>query len=417
MFAMIFDLDGVTDKTLNAFLNGAYEVDAYPVPNYVILSGHGVHLYYLFEDPIPLYPNIKLQLKEFKYALTDRLWNAYTSIYKSRQKQGINQGFRVIGGKTKKDIPEGRVRAFRLNTHPFTLTQLAAYVPDAMKVDESKLFRESKMSLEEARKKYPEWYKRVVDDKDKSKARWKIEEKVHGDNPYALYDWWRNNVRNGATYGHRYFCVMCLAIFGAKCNVPYEKVKKDAYEFVPFLNNLNPEEPFTVSDAESALECYDYRYCTFPIKDIEVISAISIPRNKRNGRNQKDHVKYMNSIKSFKVDMGECTVGGRPVGSGTKEQMVRDYLESHPEASVSDIAKDLKVSRTTVYKYKKKFREDNLQKSVIDYLVVLPGGVEICIESETPLDDYDRMRLAMSEFHKRKTEKGFNKANCSDSKG
>ena len=64
MFAMIFDLDGVTDKTLNAFLNGAFEVDAYPVPNYIILSGHGVHLYYLFENPIPLFPNIKIQLKE-----------------------------------------------------------------------------------------------------------------------------------------------------------------------------------------------------------------------------------------------------------------------------------------------------------------------------------------------------------------
>lgn len=394
MFAMIFDLDGVTDKTLNAFLNGAYEVDAYPIPNYIILSGHGVHLYYLFEDPIPLFPNLKIQLKEFKYALTDRLWNAYTSTYKSRQKQGINQGFRVIGGKTKKDAPERRVRAFQLNTHPFTLTQLAAYVPDAMKVDENKLFRESKMSLKEAQKKYPEWYERVVVGKDKSKARWKIEEKVHGDNPYALYDWWKEKVREGAAYNHRYFCVMCLAIYGAKCNVPYEQVEKDAYEFVPFLNGINPSEPFTMSDAESALECYDHRYCTFPIKDIEVISAISIPRNKRNGRNQKDHVKYMNSIKSFKVDMGECTVGGRPEGSGTKEQAVREYMEAHPEASVSEIAKAVGVSRPTVYKYKDKEPVKMEEQTKIDYMVKLPDGTEVMIESMKPLSEYEQERMA-----------------------
>ena len=392
MFAMIFDLDGVTDKTLNAFLNGAFQVDAYPVPNYIILSGHGVHLYYLFEDPIPLFPNIKIQLKELKYALTDRLWNRYTSTSESRQKQGINQGFRVIGGRTKKDAPESFVRAFQINTHPFSLQQLSEYVPEAMKVDEKKLFRESKISLEEARKKYPEWYEKVVIGKDKSKVRWKIEEKVHGDNPYALYDWWKARIRAGAAYNHRYFCLMCLAIYGVKCDVPYEQVEKDVLEFVPFMNAINPDDPFTVSDAESALECYDHRYCTFPIKDIEVISAISIPKNKRNGRKRKDHLLYMNRIKAFKVEMGECTEGGRPVGSGTKEEMVMDYIEHHPEASVSEIAKALGVSRPTVYKYRRYVKMDRKQRR--DYLVKLNDGEEVIIEAKPDLSEYDQMRLA-----------------------
>ena len=65
MYAMIFDLDGVTDETLNNFLNGAINgavYNMYPIPNYVVLSGHGIHLYYVFEEPIPLFPHIKLQL-------------------------------------------------------------------------------------------------------------------------------------------------------------------------------------------------------------------------------------------------------------------------------------------------------------------------------------------------------------------
>ena len=45
MYAMIFDLDGVTESTLNNFFSGAFVGEAYPVPNYVVLSGHGVHLY------------------------------------------------------------------------------------------------------------------------------------------------------------------------------------------------------------------------------------------------------------------------------------------------------------------------------------------------------------------------------------
>lgn len=405
MFAMIFDLDGVTDMTLNSFLNGAYEGDAYPIPNYIILSGNGVHLYYLFENPISLFPNLKIQLKEFKYALTEKLWNVHTSTYKSKQMQGINQGFRVIGGKTKKDALESRVRAFQLNTHPFTLTQLAEYVPDAMKVDEKKLFRESKMSLKEAQKKFPEWYERVVIGKDKSRVRWKIEEKVHGDNPYALYDWWKKKIKEGAAYNHRYFCVMCLAIYGAKCNVPQEQVEKDAYELVPFLNSINPSEPFTESDVKSALECYDHRYCTFPIKDIRVISSIPILENKRNRRPQKTHMKIISSTRDVLYPDGEWrNKEGRPVGSGTKEQVVREYMEAHPEASVSEIAKAVGVSRPTVYKYKDK-EPVKMEKSKIDYKVELPDGTKVIIESTKPLSEYEQERLARLKAYKEKMVK------------
>ena len=45
MYAMIFDLDGVTDTTFYRFLYGAFNggnigYDLYPIPNSVILSGH-----------------------------------------------------------------------------------------------------------------------------------------------------------------------------------------------------------------------------------------------------------------------------------------------------------------------------------------------------------------------------------------
>lgn len=108
MFAMIFDLDGVTEKSLRAFCSGCKGV--YPMPNYIILSGHGLHLYYVFSEPIELRPYMKLQLKELKYQLTRQIWNQYTSIEDKPQFQGINQSFRVIGGKTK--IDGVRLRAF-----------------------------------------------------------------------------------------------------------------------------------------------------------------------------------------------------------------------------------------------------------------------------------------------------------------
>ena len=337
MYCMIFDLDGVTDKTLNAFLNGAFEVDAYPIPNYIALSGHGVHLYYVFEYAIPLYPNIKMQLKAFKYALIEKIWNMYTSTDKRKQFQGINQGFRVIGGKTK--IEGVRVRAFRINQHPFNLEQLGKYIPAESRVDESKLWKESKLTLAEAKKKYPRWYEDKILNKCPRRY-WTCKK--------DLYEWWKEKIKEGATFHHRYFSIMCLAIYGAKCGVDFEEVKPDAFGLIPFLNSINPQEPFTENDCISALECYDTRYCTFPIDDIIKISGIAIEKNKRNGRKQEVHIKYMNNQRAFKIELGECTQGGRP----DKRDLVIEYIQANPKASVTQISKDLGISRTTVYKYR-----------------------------------------------------------------
>lgn len=44
--------------------------------------------------------------------------------------------------------------------------------------------------------------------------------------------------------------------------------------------------------------------------------------------------------------MGEVEVG-RP----SKESLVKEYLEENPDYSPTEIAKNLGISRTTVYKY------------------------------------------------------------------
>lgn len=348
MFSMIFDIDGVTDKSLNNLLNAAFEADVYPIPNFVVLSGHGVHLYYVFENPVPLFPNLKIQLKELKFALTDLLWNQYTSTEKNKQFQGIGQGFRVIGGRTKEDAVFPKTRVFRLNMHPFSLEQLNRYVPKEHRVDESKLWRESKLTLEQAKQKYPQWYQKVIVNGDKTPKRWDIAGKVNGKDPYALYHWWLNRIQTEATFGHRYFAVMCLAIYGAKCDVPYEQVKKDAFEVMPILNALNPEEPFTETDVNSALECYDYKYCTFPRDDIAKLSNIPIEANKRNYRKQADHIKLMNFIRD---EINHNTEWRNGNGRKPKQEIVAAWRKNNPDGRKADCIRETGLSKATVYKW------------------------------------------------------------------
>ena len=350
LYAIIFDIDGINKEKLNNLLSGAMLAGVYPIPNYIILSGHGIHLYYVMEQPIPLYPNIKLQLKNFKYELTEKLWNRYTSTEKKKQIQGLNQGFRVIGGRTKDDALIKYTQAYQLNTHPYSLEQLNEYVMDN-KVDATKIFKETKMTLAQARKKWPEWYQRIVVEKGPRK-KWDIAGKVHGDDPYALYHWWLHNIHNGASYGHRYFCIMALTIYAIKCDVPLEQLKADAYALQPMLNDINPAEPFTVNDINSALECFDLKYSTFPIRDIEKISGITIKRNRRNGRTRAAHIKLMNYIRDeINNNKDWRNKKGRPKNIGNKGKVVKEWKEQHPTGSKSDCAKELGISRTTVHKW------------------------------------------------------------------
>lgn len=196
------------------------------------------------------------------------------------------------------------------------------------------------MTLEQAKKAYPQWYgSRVVN--KQPKGCWVVKR--------DLYEWWKGQIRKGATYHHRYFNVMCLAIYAAKCDIPYEELEVDAFSFVPYLNSINPEEPFTDQDVMSALECYDKRYCTFPIEDIEKITGISIPRNKRNGRKQADHVKLMNFVRD---EINHNTTWNK-IGNGrpSAEQIVREWQRYHPSGKKAECVRETGLSKPTVYKW------------------------------------------------------------------
>ena len=115
MYAMIFDIDGLSDlnklKNLISHVTGKERIN--PRPTYLVNSGHGFHLYYVFKEPIPLYNHLKEPLKRMKYHLTGRLWNKYVSDIEEPQYQGLNQGFRMVGSPTKFGT-DYRLTAFKI---------------------------------------------------------------------------------------------------------------------------------------------------------------------------------------------------------------------------------------------------------------------------------------------------------------
>ena len=342
-YAMTFDLDGVQMPQLRDVLHQA-DYGYIPKPTYVVNSGRGLHLYYVFKNPAPMMPNIQAGLKELKYSLTRVIWNRFTSTRKDIEVQGILQGFRMVGSPSKlgREYP---VTAYRFGDR-VTYNELHAFVPKATGEFKKVLDAfDNKTTLEEAKQKYPEWYqRRVVEGKPRGK--WTVKR--------DLYDWWLNRIRNEITVGHRFFGCMTLAIYAVKCGISEEELREDAYSLLEQYDAMSIEDDnrFEDQDIEDAIGIYNDSYSTFPRDDIGKVTGLNMPVNKRNGRKQEQHIRVMNAVRDVLHPDGSWrNKEGRPKGSGTAAAKVREYRGEHPEATVTEVARALGISRPTVYKW------------------------------------------------------------------
>lgn len=348
MNALIFDLDGVGIGELrNLFLRfdgDPKRVRRLPMPTFLVLSGNGLHLYYVFKEPIDLYPNIKVQLKSLKYDLTFRIWEYKgTSQLKAIQYQSINQGFRMVGSINAKYGTE--LVAFRTGER-VTLDYLNAYaIKPENRVDINKPFHPSRMTRAQAKEAYPEWYQRVVIEGNKRKKKWDIAGKVHGDDPYALYHWWLRQI-GSIEGGHRYFYLMCLAIYAYKCDVPKQQLRQDMRTAFEDLQMVKHENALTEEDIRSALEAYDKEYYNFTIADIEKLTNVRVERNKRNGRTQEQHMEVMRAIQTV-TNPNWRKGNGRP----SVQQRVYDWRQQNPDGRPKDCIAGTGLSKNTVYKW------------------------------------------------------------------
>ena len=192
------------------------------------------------------------------------------------------------------------------------------------KVDIEKPFKPTEITRKEAQDKYPEWYARVVEPqierrglerelqkdtltkeqisdirerltgikrqiRDTAKNRWLIEDKVNGSDPYALYHWWlgksekvksgeKADIKRRIKGGHRYYFLMCMAIYAVKCGMPREKLKKDMEEIFVQIANIPHKNPLTKDDMKSALEAYNIEYCDTSIKEINYWTGVEIEK-------------------------------------------------------------------------------------------------------------------------------------------
>lgn len=375
LHAFAVDLDGVTPAKLGSVLkqmrNGHDPANekwvSMPQASYIVMSGRGLHLYYLLDRPVPLIPAVVPFLQQLKRRLTDVVWTDYTSEdgNDGRQYQGIYQGFRMPGTTTRlnghgidaKDTNKYEALAFMYapdgasEPRRVTLEYLVDYCGIRGKEIPGELYRvlETKggrTPIAEAKEKWPAWYEcRVV----------RGEEKRGYDTNRGAYESWLSRIEDEAVVHGRYFAVLALVAYAVKCNVSLKELEKDAYGLVPVLDKLSdePGNRFTDYDVACALSAYGSNDLRFWKNEYMCRRAkIATHENKHNGRPQALHLEGARAIQEINDKAnGTCWRDGN--GRKPKRDEIRAYAAEHPEASQRAIAKALGVSPTTVNKWLK----------------------------------------------------------------
>lgn len=376
-FGITIDLDEVNEKCL---INLMYQANnkLLPPPSYIVVSGNGVHVYYVFDKPIRLTLDKFECLKDIKNILSLKVWNSYTSLRDDPEIQGITQCYRIPGSRTKQGYkvvayrtgPKINIEDLIENIHAMSIIESHYGTSKTYKLEKkyqevrkkmNKIIKDEKVAfdiiaklcydsdhipLEEAKKKWPEWYERRVINKLPA---------GHWTSNIALYNWWFNEIKKKGTYGGRYFAIYGLTAFAQRCNIPYDKLKEDAYSLLELFDNRSPDEDpskrFTSKDIEDAIGLYYTSDLTRTSKRwLESKVLFSMPEShKRNGHNRKTHLALCRSMAKTYRELGyELDKGGRPI----KDFVIINYLKEHPNATnISKIARECGVSRPTVYKY------------------------------------------------------------------
>lgn len=367
LYAMAFDLDEVGEGEIIEVIH-QQNIGMTPQANIIVNSGGGLHLYYILEKPVPLFPSVYSSLTNIKKALTRLIWNKATSRtggYNEIQIQPIIQPFRVPGSRTKHgDI----VTAWHNKKAPLhTIVELNRYATKSstkvfnsgVSMEEAKAidagdYSTNRLTKKRAKALYPDWYQRRIVE-GKPRKTWDIHR--------GLYDWWKNKLweDDQVAVGHRYHCLMFLAAYGKKCNVPYEVVKKDVLELVPRMEDLTgrTDRHFTEQDALDALKAYKESAETYPIRVISDRTGLQILPNKRNGLVQDKHLEIARAIRDVKTrQKGKenwWEGNGRPIATPENSDhyaVVQEWRKNNPNSSNKSLcARETGLSRQTVRKW------------------------------------------------------------------
>ena len=341
LYALCIDVDHLKPNGLRELIHswtGRPPEYRLPKPTYIVCSGRGLHLYYVFEKPIPLWPNIFKAIADAKTDLTRRLWSSYvTSKWEKPEYESLVQGFRIPGTITKDG---GYALAFECG-EKVTIEYMNQFLPADKKMTE---IYKTDYTREQAKALFPDWYKRRIEDG---------EPRGHWTRHPGIYHNWKEKILNGAVVGHRYNCLENLCSLGVQCNIPPDVIERDCHEVMIKFESMtdDPDNHFTEYDVLCAMKTYHLANEGAYRRRVDYIAkktGIPLTPTKRNGRKQEVHLRRIRALQKADYPKDEWR---NKKGQPSKSAIVKMWRIAHPDGKKIDCQRETGLSRPTVLKH------------------------------------------------------------------
>ena len=378
IFGLIIEVDGVMKEYQIKHLINEIEQVHIPVPNFIVNSGHGVHLYYVLDEPISFHKksySIYPVITNILNALRDLIWTPKVSDLKP-EVMDLNKGYSIIGSKNRKN-KELVVTAYSVNPLKFSLEYLRSFIDipvDNLDYDISFPPR-NKVSREEAVKLYPYWavlkFPDLFTDEERSKLLEEIKQKrllskkktyIEGRTAticnIKLYEWFLELLKEpkNIRHGNRYKCMVALAIYGVKCGLDKEQVASDLKELLPMFNSVEKnmeDSSFLMSEKDIKNALYVYKnqnshlYTFDWIMNFTGIEYVKKTKRREKPLSQEEHLKLARE----KRDELHPNGSWRGYSDGAVKQKILNFIKENPSADFNTCVKNCDCSRVSVNNY------------------------------------------------------------------
>lgn len=340
--ALIIDMDNVWAGVLQPALQNDWNEDdkELPKPTYIVNSGTGLHLYFLFDEPIPHYVCNSEKIDQLYRRLA--VQQTTSRIYLQKQVQWFGQDFRMAGSLNKYNW---RNEVFRVG-EKWDIDRLA----QAVGMEDTHFVR------------YGEPRTRQLVKRERTKNRtkrkgWRCNQ--------GFYDYTLERCRNETKEGNRYMSFCALTVIAWKCNVPISKVEQDLKGLIPKYNK-GAKRQITEKEIEHALRMYNEKAMLTQRERLQDwIGWEYKPQTNRHYGKQVFKRKKSQEARDKGLKNTNLEVRGWAVrdamypdgewrnkdGAPSKQEEVRAWRQLHPDGKPKDCMADTGISKNTVYRW------------------------------------------------------------------
>ncbi|MBQ2106836.1 MAG: hypothetical protein II253_07970 [Lachnospiraceae bacterium] len=368
--AFVLDIDKLRPAQLQRFFT-LFDDGRLLTPSFIANSGSGVHFYYVLDKMLPC----DVGRNEANNLIAEEIYKClYDDVikkenWKDAQRHWIGQDYRVVNSRTKLNqvsqiFKVGEVYAIEqlISHYGIDIDRKKRYATKSMIEYANNIAQELKIDHPDY-SSYSATFEFIKENKDDAflarKARREkraLKQKAGKKKAKKPQTWYKKTLSYMMDHtqpGFRFSALKALAIIAYK-----EKVSRETFFADIDALSANWEtrdwkgDDFNTRNLEAIARLYDNaaQYANTSSETLEEWLGYEFKRigAKRNGRKREDHIKFMNLIRD---ELNGNKNWRNKNGAPTKQQIVLEWRELHPDGRKIDCIRETGLSKPTVYKW------------------------------------------------------------------